>query len=878
MTRTLDNRGAMTAQHMKLGLTLVVCALAYPRIVMSAAWSHEFMPVGSSHVSLAFDPGTGQAWASGIGGVFKRVGPNNWQTQALPGYSGWNSSLAFAGPGVWGIAATRYQSWLEYSTAAGTATAWAGRSGACSLAFKSDGKPAISHCWMDRDGSGLHGVQYSEYNGVSWVLSNVPGDVSGSTSLAIDATDRPWIAFTTPSSSQRVARYTGSQWVTYTVNASAANGNEQSLALAPNGLPAVATLAYVGGHTEGRLAKYDGSAWVADSQPFALNAQLEAALTFDPTSGRAVVAYIGTDNGLWLARQTVTGWTQERVHESAGRYVNIACSSEQIPAILHGQTYSFAPQQPPTVRISGQVRTTDIVGIEGVLLSADNGGGSATTSSSGHYELTVPYNWSGTVTPTALYSSFEPERRTYPPLTADQLWQHYTATEVSFRPSKDGFHFANWGLDWSVEIPIPGHCLGMTYASLQNWVLGIDPIPDCSLPPSSEEQRQSIVYHQLMATMATKPTVLGMLLWPANKGTWVRENYEIVRAAILDGLPCPVLLMGDLLSGHAVLAYKIEQVKSLGQVWIYIYDPNEPCCPPATDCDLPHIEIEDGQPEWEMLTYSGYNRFAAVHPHPDPVDQGSALAFVVRSPVTLEITDPDGLIIDENHSQIADARYLMRDYNGDGQPEERVVITAPKIGAYSVRVVPKPLSAPTDTFTLEVMKFGVMTALAENVAIQDIPTVPYVATARMRATADIRGASCPNPLNLQSRGKLPIAMLGSGDFDVSMVDLATVRLARVDGVGRTVVPLGGPPGPRPVLEDVGRPAGGNPCDCHEEGPDEIADCVLKFSTPEVVAALSLNEVAAGTSVELVVSGNLVDGTAFTASDCVKLVPVGDPER
>ena len=54
--------------------------------------------------------------------------------------------------------------------------------------------------------------------------------------------------------------------------------------------------------------------------------------------------------------------------------------------------------------------------------------GNPTTNSSGVYSGTVPFNWSGTVTPTLAGYTFNPENRTYANIAADQTAQNYTAT------------------------------------------------------------------------------------------------------------------------------------------------------------------------------------------------------------------------------------------------------------------------------------------------------------------------------------------------------------------------------------------------------------------------------------------------------------------
>jgi hypothetical protein len=139
---------------------------------------------------------------------------------------------------------------------------------------------------------------------------------------------------------------------------------------------------------------------------------------------------------------------------------------------------------------------------------------------------------------------------------------------------------------------------------------------------------------------------------------------------------------------------------------------------------------------------------------------------------------------------------------------------------------------------------------------------------------DIKPGSCPNPLNRKSHGVLPVALLGTADIEATTIDVSSILLARADGVGSEVAPHEGPPGPHSVFEDVGTPFYGEWCDCHDLEGDGFVDLLMKFETHEVVEALELNDLDPGALVELIVSGNLLDGTAFTASDCIRLVPPG----
>ncbi|MHC4356854.1 MAG: hypothetical protein ACYS0H_29495, partial [Planctomycetota bacterium] len=98
---------------------------------------------------------------------------------------------------------------------------------------------------------------------------------------------------------------------------------------------------------------------------------------------------------------------------------------------------------------------------------------------------------------------------------------------------------------------------------------------------------------------------------------------------------------------------------------------------------------------------------------------------------------------------------------------------------------------------------------------------------------DVKPTSCPNPLNVGSKGMLPIAIVGTEDFDVTQVDLATVQLMLVDPA-------------RGAYEDVCTvylPLSGKASqyDCTEEGPDGFMDLTLKFDCQVIAEALEVIE-------------------------------------
>ena len=137
---------------------------------------------------------------------------------------------------------------------------------------------------------------------------------------------------------------------------------------------------------------------------------------------------------------------------------------------------------------------------------------------------------------------------------------------------------------------------------------------------------------------------------------------------------------------------------------------------------------------------------------------------------------------------------------------------------------------------------------------------------------DIKPGSCPNPFNPKSRGMLPVAILGTEDFDVLTIDPDTILLVR-EGVDGSVAPR------RVSFDDVGTPFEGDQCECHDADGDGWLDLTLKFRTQEIVANLSGDSLPDDDVVSLTVIGSLETGELFSGSDCVRLVPANRiPDR
>jgi probable HAF family extracellular repeat protein len=137
-------------------------------------------------------------------------------------------------------------------------------------------------------------------------------------------------------------------------------------------------------------------------------------------------------------------------------------------------------------------------------------------------------------------------------------------------------------------------------------------------------------------------------------------------------------------------------------------------------------------------------------------------------------------------------------------------------------------------------------------------TLTIIPKPAVKVAVDIKPGSCPNPLNVKSSGVLPIAILGTADYDVTTIDPASVRLAGVE-------PL------RSGYEDVAGPVTDtNDCNCTEAGPDGYLDLTLKFKTQEIVEAIG--EVNDGDVLTLELTGVLFDPIPFErpieGADCI----------
>ena len=134
---------------------------------------------------------------------------------------------------------------------------------------------------------------------------------------------------------------------------------------------------------------------------------------------------------------------------------------------------------------------------------------------------------------------------------------------------------------------------------------------------------------------------------------------------------------------------------------------------------------------------------------------------------------------------------------------------------------------------------------------------------------DIKPTSCRNPFNVGQKGVTPVAILGTGDFDVTQVDLTSVML-------EGVAPI------RWAYDDVATPferfiGKVDPFDCTTDGPDGFVDLSLKFKSQELVTAIGA--VVDGEVLVLTLTGNLLEefgGTPIIGEDVIVALTKGKP--
>lgn len=153
------------------------------------------------------------------------------------------------------------------------------------------------------------------------------------------------------------------------------------------------------------------------------------------------------------------------------------------------------------------------------------------------------------------------------------------------------------------------------------------------------------------------------------------------------------------------------------------------------------------------------------------------------------------------------------------------------------------------SFNTSTLGLGESAILFGNVA-KDVPV-------------DIKPGACPNPLNLVSKGVLPVAILGTADFDVRTIDPSTVTLKGVSPLRWSLEDVASPYEPFSGKTDIYQ--------CNTSGPDGNLDMVFKFDTEEIAGAIGDATASAGQALLLKLEGKLQDRAEIKGEDSVVII-------
>ena len=143
--------------------------------------------------------------------------------------------------------------------------------------------------------------------------------------------------------------------------------------------------------------------------------------------GNFTRVYQENDVVILEAPQTYGSWEFDRWTDWSGKDLEPDPVNPTHLFILDEDKTARARYVGGVILISGYIQTPEGVGLIGVTVSADSNDTSllATTDDDGSYSLTVPRNWSGTVTPSKPGYTFSPPDSSYSNITSNQTGQDY---------------------------------------------------------------------------------------------------------------------------------------------------------------------------------------------------------------------------------------------------------------------------------------------------------------------------------------------------------------------------------------------------------------------------------------------------------------------
>lgn len=127
------------------------------------------------------------------------------------------------------------------------------------------------------------------------------------------------------------------------------------------------------------------------------------------------------------------------------------------------------------------------------------------------------------------------------------------------------------------------------------------------------------------------------------------------------------------------------------------------------------------------------------------------------------------------------------------------------------------------------------------------------------AAVDIKPGKCPNIINVKSKGRVSVAILGTTDYDVNDIDPDTVHLDGAWPIQHSIRDVATPY--EPLTGKI------NANECNNLGPDGIDDLVFRFKNEDIVE--TLGEVNDQDVITLILYGMYSDGTiSFVGEDVI----------
>lgn len=147
---------------------------------------------------------------------------------------------------------------------------------------------------------------------------------------------------------------------------------------------------------------------------------------------------------------------------------------------------------------------------------------------------------------------------------------------------------------------------------------------------------------------------------------------------------------------------------------------------------IKNLVLQNKDNSWDESRRVGFGRVKEL-PANITTAQANALEIKTKSPVTLDVTDPDRFSITNDSFREVENMIYLEAASADGKSDDMVIVSHPGVGDYIIFVAPKPDASLTDTYTLEVSSGNATAVLASNVSVSEIPSQPYIVTSNETA-------------------------------------------------------------------------------------------------------------------------------------------------